>query len=530
MWQIQDDAPQRRWLYSTHHETAWMVGGEDEHEVDFKCDEGFISNGHSHNGVMPNKFVKWFGHDSHNDDWGYSPGITCTAVGAEAYETTELARNSVPRISRAPSGADDGARTEGAGGEAQTNVEATLEDDNMSTGSFGSLFSDAERDEVALRAKVAERRPIIKNNIPSRVSLRVWTPGRQVKDDLNDLSNKVEERVVSAEGGVPLLSGCATNSPGIGLKLFKGTKVYVDRTVRNKDGAIRCHIMAYLEPGVGTYSEVKDSEGNKIEGWASKKLLVGGVVKEVPRKLVVNPRTRENEKPPVDEPPRINRRAQRQLTANWKARSRTQPGGGESGTGSHSSSDASSESSSEEEAETKKEEKEIALDVEPGDLGATIDPTTGSVSDIQPGGQFETLGVKEGWRIIWLGDDEFSEEMLASYRDESEEGYTITISTAPPPKEIALDVEPGDLGGTVDPNTGSVSDIQAGGQFERLGVKDGWRITWFGDDEFSEEQLASYQHESEEGYTITFEVAAGDDEEGEEAKVGTAVEAFLDEE
>jgi hypothetical protein len=168
--------------------------------------------------------------------------------------------------------------------------EAELDDGQRST---GSLFSDADADEAALHRRLREKGPIKKTK-PLRTSLRDVSPPPPAfvevwQQDEQDPSAQIEERIVSSTNGVALLGGSEPKSPEVGVTLKKGTKVYVDKTVRNDQGAIQCHIFAYLNVHHGDHGD--HHKFHKTSGWTSKQLLVGGQVKTLPRKLVATPRT-----------------------------------------------------------------------------------------------------------------------------------------------------------------------------------------------------------------------------------------------
>jgi hypothetical protein len=73
-----------------------------------------------------------------------------------------------------------------------------------------------------------------------------------------------------------------------------------------------------------------------------------------------------------------------------------------------------------------KDFQESARDVKPGDLGAEIDPTTGSVSAITSDGQLASLGAKVGWRMLKLNGVEYSHDLLNTLESGSE-NYTVTF-------------------------------------------------------------------------------------------------------
>ena len=44
-----------------------MVGGPEEETADFACDDGFITNGEEHNGLMPDEVDTWYVDTGHCD-------------------------------------------------------------------------------------------------------------------------------------------------------------------------------------------------------------------------------------------------------------------------------------------------------------------------------------------------------------------------------------------------------------------------------------------------------------------------------
>lgn len=87
-----------RWIYTGIESGAWMLGGLEENAANFLVDDGFITNGEKHEGLMPHQWRTWYmdedGHFATNDDWLLDPGITCVAenAGAAQQGTVSAAR------------------------------------------------------------------------------------------------------------------------------------------------------------------------------------------------------------------------------------------------------------------------------------------------------------------------------------------------------------------------------------------------------------------------------------------------------
>jgi len=69
----------------------------------------------------------------------------------------------------------------------------------------------------------------------------------------------------------------------------------------------------------------------------------------------------------------------------------------------------------------------ISLKFQPGVLGLNLSVQTGKVCKIT-GDQAISMGVQEGWQMIELNNEEYSESLLAEYRQGSEP-YLITFAT-----------------------------------------------------------------------------------------------------
>ena len=69
-----------RWLYTSFVGRAWVIGGFDEEDRNFECDEGFITNLSPHYGVMPDRIEIWQQPNSTGDNFEADRSIVFTSL------------------------------------------------------------------------------------------------------------------------------------------------------------------------------------------------------------------------------------------------------------------------------------------------------------------------------------------------------------------------------------------------------------------------------------------------------------------
>lgn len=145
------------------------------------------------------------------------------------------------------------------------------------------------------------------------------------------------------------------------------------------------------------------------------------------------------------------------------------------------------------------------IQFQPGSLGMSVRWGEGVVTNMDQGSQTKKLGVKVGWRLIKVGNDEYTEEILDKYMAKNKP-FSITFKTNPDPEKkelsevkvaslkdttsdvdrVADDLEPRDLclvahkdepwGVEVNFDSWTITRVDRNKQFNKLGIRVGNKI------------------------------------------------------
>jgi len=100
------------------------------------------------------------------------------------------------------------------------------------------------------------------------------------------------------------------------------------------------------------------------------------------------------------------------------------------------------------------------IQFQPGSLGMSVRWGEGVVTNMDQGSQTEKLGVKVGWKLINVGNDEYTEDILDKYIAENKP-FSITFKTNPNPEKKELsEVKVTSLKNTTSDMDGATDDLE----------------------------------------------------------------------
>merc|ERR1719300_1008079 len=103
---------------------------------------------------------------------------------------------------------------------------------------------------------------------------------------------------------------------------------------------------------------------------------------------------------------------------------------------------------------------EKTIKFKPGSLGMSVRWGEGVVTNMDQGLQAEKLGVKVGWKLIKVGNDEYTERFLDKYIAENKP-FSITFNTNPNPEKKELsEVKVTSLKNTTSDMDGATDDLE----------------------------------------------------------------------